>query len=124
MEEQTPKKEPQSSFRGLYRNIKISVKTLDKVIYGGIALIIVLLLFGITNNGYTVTFDSKGGTDVPAQSDILYTDLLEEPQPPTREGYVFTGWYSDENCVYLWDFATAHVSQDMTLYAGWEAAKE
>ena len=120
MEEQTPKKEPQSSFRGLYRHIKISVKTLDFVIVGGIALIVILLLFGIANNGYNVTFDSRGGTDVPPAMDVLHTEALAEPESPTREGYTFTGWYIDENCRYPWDFENDRVSQHMTLYAGWE----
>lgn len=118
MEEQTPKKEPQSSFRGLYKNVNISVQTLDKIIVGGIVLIILLIIFGIANNGYTVSFDSKGGTDVVSQ-DCMYADLVAEPEPPTREGYEFTGWYFDENCQYLWDFETQQVGGDMTLYAGW-----
>ena len=120
MEEQTPKK-PQSSFRGLYKHVKISVKTLDKVIIGGIILLVVLILYGILNNGYTVTFDSNGGTDVPMLTDVMYGDLLTEPEAPTREGYVFAGWYTDENCVYQWDFAVSQVSQSMTLSAAWEA---
>ena len=36
MEQRTPEKEPESSFRGLYSKVKISVKTLDKIIIGGI----------------------------------------------------------------------------------------
>ena len=120
MEEQTPKK-PETSFRGLYKHVKISVRTLDKVIIGGIILLIVLIIYGIANNGYTVTFDSKGGTDVAAVTDLMYSDLIPEPEPPTREGYTFTGWYSDANCVYEWNFGTMQVSQSMTLYAGWEA---
>lgn len=118
MEGQTPNKEPQSSFRGLYKNVNISVKTLDKVIVGGIVLMILLIIFGIANNGYTVTFDSKGGTDVASQ-DCMYADLVAEPEPPTREGYEFSGWYFDENCQYLWDFETQQVGGDMTLYASW-----
>lgn len=122
MEEKTPRKEPQSNFRGLYRHVKISVKTLDRVIIGGVAAIVLLILFGVANNGYTVTFDSKGGSDVPAQ-DAMYADYVLEPEPPTREGYVFTGWYSDENCNYLWDMENGQISQSMTLYAGWEKAE-
>ena len=118
MDELTPKKEPQSSFRGLYKNVNISVKTLDKIIIGGIALIIILVILGIANNGYTVYFDSRGGSDV-AYQDCMYADLVAEPVPPTREGYEFTGWYSDENCQYLWDFETSQVGGNMTLYAGW-----
>jgi len=122
MEQNTPGKEPQSSFRGLYRHVKISVKTLDKIIVGGIAAIVILVLFGIANNGYTVTFDSRGGTDVPSQ-EAMYADYVAEPEPPTREGYIFTGWYTDENCHYLWDMENHQISQSMTLYAGWEKAE-
>lgn len=118
MDEQKPNKEVQSSFRGLYRNVKISVKTLDKIIIGGIAAIVVLVLFGVANNGYTITFDSNGGTDVPSQ-ELMYGDLVAEPEPPSREGYEFAGWYTDENCIYPWDMETNQVSQSMTLYAAW-----
>lgn len=119
MDEQQ-RKQPQSSFSGLYKNVKISVKTLDVVIICGIIVMIALVLFGISNKGFTVTFDSRGGTDVTAQTDLLYGDYLEEPEPPTREGYVFTGWYSDKNCIYLWDFSEFTVPQSFTLYAGWK----
>lgn len=124
MTHQPEKKEPQSSFRGLYRHVKISVKTLDKVIIVGIAVMIALILYGVANNGYTVTFDSKGGTDVAPVTDMMYSDLIPEPEPPTREGYSFAGWYSDENCTYLWDFETMQISQSITLYAAWEAVSE
>lgn len=119
MEEKDSRKEPQSSFRGLYRHVKISVKTLDKIIVGGIAAIVILILYGVANNGYVVTFDSKGGTDVAPQ-EAMYADYVIEPEDPYREGYVFTGWYSDENCIYLWDMENGQISQSMTLYAGWE----
>ena len=119
MEEKESRSVPQSNFRGLYRHVKISVKTLDKIIVFGIAAIIALVLYGVANNGYVITFDSKGGTDVRSQ-DAMYADYVLEPEPPTREGYTFTGWYSDENCVYLWDMEEGQISQSMTLYAGWE----
>lgn len=119
--EQPSEKQPQSSFRGLYSKVKISVRTLDKIIIGGILLGILLVMYGVANNGYTVTFDSRGGTDVPAQYDVMYGDYVDEPEPPTREGYVFTGWYADENCTQLWDMDCAQIGQSTTLYAGWEA---
>ena len=119
MEEKDSRSQPQSSFRGLYRNVKISVGTLDKIIVAGIAAIVLLVAYGVAHNGYTVTFDSKGGTDVPSQP-AMYADYVAEPEPPTREGYIFTGWYADENCNYLWDMEEGQISQSMTLYAGWE----
>ena len=123
MESNTPKKEPESSFRGLYKNVNISVRTLDKIIAGGIAILIALVLYGVANSGYTITFDSNGGTDVPAQ-ELMYGDHVAEPEPPTREGYTFTGWYIDDNCLYQWDFEYSQVSQSMTLYAGWLSDNE
>lgn len=120
MEERIPQKEPETSFRGLYKNVKISVRTLDMVIIGGIVLIAVLVAFGIANSGYTVSFDSNGGTDVAALMDMHYGDLIPEPEAPTREGYVFCGWFSDEGCNYQWDFGTMQVPDSMTLYAKWE----
>ncbi|MBQ6718866.1 MAG: InlB B-repeat-containing protein [Oscillospiraceae bacterium] len=118
MEQDTSRKEPQSSFRGLYRHVKISVKTLDKIIIGGILAIVLILLYGVSNNGYTITFDSNGGTDVPAQ-ELMYGDLVVEPEPPTREGYTFSGWFKDENCLYEWNMEEYQVAEPMTLYALW-----
>ena len=120
MDERTPEKRPEKDFKGIYKNVKISVKTLDIVIVGGIILMIVLVLFGIANNGYTITFDSKGGTDVAAQTDLMYGDHVAEPPAPTREGYTFGGWYFDENCQYPFDFEGTIVDGSTTLYARWE----
>lgn len=112
------KKTPQ--LRGLYKNVKISVKTLDTFIVIGIIAIVVLVIIGLQNPGFTVTFDSKGGTDVPAQNQ-MYGQLLELPEPPTREGYTFTGWYKDYGCFDPWNVEEDTIETDMTLYAGWEA---
>ena len=118
MDQQAPRKEYQSPLRGLYKNVNISVKTLDKFIIGGILAIVLLLGYGIANNGYTVSFDSNGGTDVAAQ-ELMYGDLVAEPEPPTREGYTFGGWYMDENCVYPWNMEEQIVSESTTLHALW-----
>lgn len=106
--------------RGLYRHVKISVKALDIIIVAGIAAIILCIAFGVQHSGYTVTFNSMGGTDVPRQ-ELSYGDFIAEPEAPTREGYRFTGWYSDEALTTLWDFDHATVEKSMELYAGWSA---
>ncbi len=122
IQEQAPEQENIPKFRGLYRHVKISVKALDWIIGICIAVIIVVFLFEMQNPGFTVTFDSKGGTDVPAQNQ-MYGQLLEMPEPPTREGYTFTGWYKESVCFNLWDMENDTVECDMTLYAGWEKAE-
>ena len=110
---QTPK------FRGLYRHVNISVKALDRIIVACIAVILIVVALELRNPGFTITFDSKGGTDVPSHNQ-MYGQLLELPEPPTREGYVFTGWYTDASCFEPWDTAQDIIEADMTLYAGWE----
>ena len=110
---------PVPKFRGLYRHVKISVKALDCIIFACIAVIVIVAALELMNPGHTVTFDSRGGTDVPSQS-RMYGELLEVPEPPTREGYVFTGWYKDPACFDCWDVENHTVEADMTLYAGWE----
>lgn len=118
MAEETPCKEPESSFRGLYRFVKIDVKTLDKIIIGGIIALVILLTYGISHNGYTIAFDSHGGTDVPSQS-LMYGDFVTEPEPPTREGYTFGGWFKDENYTIPWIMQESIVCESRTLHALW-----
>lgn len=68
---------------------------------------------------HTVTFNSNGGSDVPEQ--IRANAAATKPADPTRSGYVFAGWYTDEACTAAYDF-TQPVRDNITLYAKWEAA--
>lgn len=68
--------------------------------------------------GVTVTFDSQGGTAVPAQENIPVGETATEPARPSRGDYTFNGWYTDPDCTQRWDFSWP-VEEDMTLYAGW-----
>ena len=115
----TPAEQETPKFRGLYRHVKISVKALDWIIGICIAVILIVVAFEMQSPGFTVTFDSKGGTDVPSQNQ-MYGELLKLPEPPTREGYRFTGWYTDSTCEILWNVEARTIETDMTLYAGWE----
>ena len=105
-------------FRGLYKHVNISVKTLDRIIVGCIAVIVILVALELRNPGFTITFDSKGGTDVAPQNQ-MYGELLEVPENPTREGYEFLGWYLDPACEEAWQQDTNMIESDLTLYAGW-----
>ncbi|MDO5400681.1 MAG: InlB B-repeat-containing protein [Eubacteriales bacterium] len=115
MEDRSQKRE----LKGIYRNVKISVRALDMMILGSIALILLVLALELRSPGLTVSFDSKGGTDVAAVTQ-QYGELLQEPEPPTREGYRFTGWYTDRSCDDAWDLELDTVRGNLTLYAGWE----
>lgn len=106
--------------RGLYEHVHISVKALDTIILICVAVIVIVFALDMRNPGFTITFDSKGGTDVPSHNQ-MYGQKLELPEPPTREGYVFTGWYRDPGCYEAWVPETDTIQTDITLYAGWEA---
>lgn len=111
--------------RGLYDKVNISVKQLNIIIPVLALALIVCLVIGLCNRGYLVQFNSMGGSTVgeDATHKYLYGELVDPVEDPTREGYIFTGWYSDEACTREWHLDTDTVSEPVTLYAGWEKAE-
>lgn len=67
---------------------------------------------------YTVTFDSNGGSDVDDQQ-VKEMELVKEPEAPTKDGYKFVGWYTDEELTKAFSFGTTKVDSNFTLYAKW-----
>ena len=115
----TEKKAPKPN-GGPYSRVNVSVKTINIVIAVGLAALIVVLAFVVTHNGFTITFDTDGGSRV-ASVVGKYGETIAEPETPVREGSTFTGWYSDSACTVRWNFASDTPTGDLTLYAGWEA---
>jgi uncharacterized repeat protein (TIGR02543 family) len=70
-----------------------------------------------TRNGYTVSFNSNGGSPVSNQT-VEYGSQASEPDQPTKEDLVFGGWYRDSNLQTVYDFA-APITANLTLYAKW-----
>ncbi len=66
----------------------------------------------------SVTFHSRGGSEVPPQT-VQYGEKILKPQDPVREGYTFAGWYRDILCTEPWDFETDTVDENMSLFAKW-----
>lgn len=55
------------------------------------------------------------------QLSIDYNTTAQNPEnEPTRNGYTFTGWYTDKECTEAFDFEQALTENWMTVYAGWE----
>lgn len=65
-----------------------------------------------------IKFESNGGTDVPMQT-VEMGEKITKPEDPTRFGYSFAGWYTDEKLTKSFDFAT-EVTEYLTLYAKWD----
>ena len=70
----------------------------------------------------TVTFDSNQGTAVDSQL-VAVGGKVAKPADPAKEGYTFSGWFTDEDCTNAYDFdADVDGTQpEFTLYAGWKA---
>ena len=81
---------------------------------------IVFTITPVTN--YTVTFNSKGGSDVTSAS-VAEGNKVTKPTNPTRDGYTFLGWSTEETSSTYYDFDTA-VTSSFTLYAQWEKKVE
>jgi uncharacterized repeat protein (TIGR02543 family) len=111
---------PQRQLRGLYSKVNISVRSLNIIIVVLAAVLVVCMAAGVSNAGFSVQFDTVGGTTVESQK-RMYGELIEAPDPPAREGYVFDGWYLDQNATRPWDLEKDVVTESVTLYAGWRA---
>lgn len=103
----------------------------------------------IKNNGlyeeanvvYKLNYETTGRDFYDLDSTL---GSLIKPQDPTREGYVFKGWYTEPECINEWDFENDEVTSKSSLqeiiedgetkrysvivktylYAKWEEIKE
>ena len=88
--------------------------------------------FTLTNNGFVIGRDGKAATTYTVTFILNYAgstdttqsvtsgNAVSEPEVPTRNGYTFGGWYTDENCTAAYNFSTS-VTADIILYAKWTA---
>lgn len=67
---------------------------------------------------WTVAFNSNGGSACDTKFVATSDGKLVKPADPTRDGYTFGGWFTDEACTQAYDFSTP-VTADLTLYAKW-----
>jgi len=85
-----------------------------------------------TPKTYTVTFNSKGGSDVSSAT-VTYGDTVSKPSDPAKDDatpnvtaagdasahdFTFKNWYTDEALTTPFDFDTP-ITADITLYAKW-----
>ncbi len=69
---------------------------------------------------YTVTLDPAGGTLVGEETiKVGEGEKIPEPEDPTREGFIFNGWYTGKSKDSKWDFENGVVTGDVTLKAWW-----
>ena len=73
--------------------------------------------FGIIEDFVTLTFNSNGGSEVESISGGAGLKV-NMPANPTKEGYIFAGWYLNENCTENYT-CKVFPESDTTLYAKW-----
>lgn len=73
-----------------------------------------------TANTYTVAFNANGGTVTPETQTVTYGSTYGELPTPTRKGYTFVGWYTEQNggTKVMADIVVT-TTEDHTLYAHW-----
>lgn len=73
---------------------------------------------GSSHTYYTLTFDTNGGGSISKLSKAGGTTVALDQYEPTRNGYTFTGWYSDKELT--GKITSVKLTKNTTVYAGWE----
>lgn len=67
---------------------------------------------------FTVSFNMNGhGNQIPEKT-VSEGESIDKPADPAEDGYIFSGWYSDEAMNEAYDFAST-VTEDTILHAKW-----
>jgi len=68
---------------------------------------------------YTLRFETGGGSAIPDVRETYNTYMDLTKYVPTRHGYTFVGWYSEQSLVNK--VSDIYLTGDRTVYAGWRA---
>ena len=93
------------------KNFKISIGVIAVLV---VIIIVLLILLLRVEKYYKVDFNSNGGSSV-ASIIVDKNGLIIKPEDPTRENYVFAGWYYNNE---LFDFSTP-IKGNIKLEARW-----
>ena len=70
-------------------------------------------------NYYTLRFETGGGSAIPGVRETYNTYIDLTKYVPTRHGYTFVSWYSEQSLVNK--VSDIYLTGDRTVYAGWRA---
>ena len=71
------------------------------------------------SSSYIITYNYNDGLTSNKPQSILHGDKMEKPADPTRNGFTFSGWYTDNAALENpWNFDNI-IIESFTLYAGW-----
>lgn len=104
---------------GLYKNVNMSLKSANRLVLIGIVALIFCFAFVVGNSGFVVNFDTNGGSKIESQK-VMYGKTVNLSDVPVKNGYIFTGWFLDENCTQEFNPNDDVIISDITLYSAWE----
>ena len=90
----------------------------NKLLSALLALGLICSLLSGCGQTYTVSLNDNYPGGNTAEISASSAKAIEE-ETPVREGYVFEGWYKDENLTEPWT-AADKIKSDLTLYAAWD----
>lgn len=75
------------------------------------------------NDGYSIAFNSNGGSVVPM---IIqrFGGNVRAPEAPVKQGYIFGGWYSDPSLENEYTIPAVMPDMDCIVYAKWIPASD
>ena len=110
-----------SDLKVIYNGVDVtSTVEVRRWSWGGYVTVDLGKAIGENPTTHTVTFNSNGGTEI-APKEVVSGVKIKAPSTPTKDKYLFRGWYEDSTFSKKFDFNTP-ITSDMTLYAKWEAA--
>lgn len=74
----------------------------------------------VPDGSFVVTFNTNGGSAIPQQQ-VASGEKAIKPADPTKEGYIFAGWYTNSSFTTTFNFSTETITANITLYAKWTA---
>lgn len=69
---------------------------------------------------YTVSFDTDGGSTVESKTVVTGNKATKPAVNPTKKGYNFVGWYTDNTYTTEFDFENTIITDNTTIYAKFE----
>ncbi len=78
-----------------------------------------ITIYAMWTVSYTVTFNTVGGSYV-SPIEVQENESITQPSDPTRSGFVFVGWFTDQAYTTEFNFYSS-ITEDKILYAKWES---
>lgn len=84
--------------------------------------IVITAVYNQLDNLYQLSFETNGGTTISSRIYFHYEEI-QMPTSPTKDGFVFDGWYYDEQFTQKCQFPIK-LTENTTIFAKWVVARD